>query len=403
MQDIYAVVEGNFGKLVVLEVTQNLVTHAHSQMQLGFWLGGGRARCRVGSTESVLANGLITACNSYESHDLVLSSPSEPVIALMLYLDLEWMDQSKHGWLNPVQFATSQIFETPEIKECSAALMRKVLSSHHLDGEGVEDDVVKLLRLTLEQAAISTHCVVPPPIRRRMPDYRLRMALAYMKENITHVGLMGHLAKVVAVSRSRLYELFLDEIQSSPKVIWNSMRTEEAMRRIANSDESMAAVGAALGFSSAGNFSRFFKANTGVSPFEYRRITSQIRHKKPRLFSVMYTSVAVKNMSDAELDDILETARKRNASYQVTGVLLYAEGRFMQYLEGGLSDLHEVLMHIKSSRQHCNLEIAELISIERRAYKGWTMAFVSKKNSHSTLVVVNDQMNDFLNTVRQRA
>ncbi len=74
----------------------------------------------------------------------------------------------------------------------------------------------------------------------------------------------------------------------------------------------------------------------------------------------------------------------------------------MQYLEGALSDLHEVLMHIKSSRQHCNLELAELISIERRAYKGWSMAFVSNKNSHPTLVVLDDQMSDFLNTARLR-
>jgi transcriptional regulator GlxA family with amidase domain len=64
----------------------------------------------------------------------------------------------------------------------------------------------------------------------------------------------------------------MHEIQSSPKVIWNSLRLDEAMKRIATTKESMASVAKAVGFSSAGNFSRFFKANIGLSPLAYRKM-----------------------------------------------------------------------------------------------------------------------------------
>lgn len=157
--------------------------------------------------------------------------------------------------------------------------MRKILSSSDLESLCVEADVVKLLSLTVAQTTNASHNT-PPRIRRRMPDYRLRLALSYMKENIKQVSLMGNVAERVGVSRSRLYELFFDEIKSSPKVIWNSMRMDEAMQQIAVSDESMATIAINLGFSSAGNFSRFFKANAGVSPLAYRKAMAWQRNQQ---------------------------------------------------------------------------------------------------------------------------
>ncbi len=402
MQDIYAVIEGNFGKVVVRDMTQNLVTHAHSQIQLSYWLGGGSANCRVGEQETVFTDGLITACNSYESHDMVLTVPSESVIVLFLYIDVDWLDNSGLGSGKPIQFSRAQLVSTPDIKKLSAILMRKVLSSTEVDNLGVEADVKNLLRLTVEQAVTLTN-VSNAHIRRPMPDYRLRLALSYMRENMACVGLMGHVAHVVGVSRSRLYELFFDEIKSSPKVIWNSIRTDEAMHRIATSEDSMAAVASQLGFSSAGNFSRFFKANVGVSPLFYRKMMTPFTRKKPQIFSIIYTSTATKFLSHQELDDILKSARQRNEKYQVTGVLLYADGRFMQYLEGALADLHEVLEYVKSSKQHCELEFREALPVERRAYKNWSMAFVSTSISPAAPLLMDREMKGFLYQSRQRA
>lgn len=173
-------------------------------------------------------------------------------------------------------FPASQLTTTPEIREFTAMLMHKLMSSSDDESLCVEEDVLKLLSLTTERSTVMPNNVVYL-VRRRMPDYRLRLALAYMKENITNLALMNHVAGVVGVSRSRLYELFLDELQSSPKIIWNSMRLDEAMKLIALTDKSMALVAADLGFSSPGNFSRFFKANTGLSPLAYRKVSANLK------------------------------------------------------------------------------------------------------------------------------
>lgn len=47
-------------------------------------------------------------------------------------------------------------------------------------------------------------------------------------------------------------------------------KTEEAKRLLRYSDKSLTAIGAYLGFSSPGHFSRVFKKYAGVSPREYR-------------------------------------------------------------------------------------------------------------------------------------
>jgi hypothetical protein len=50
--------------------------------------------------------------------------------------------------------------------------------------------------------------------------------------------------------------------------------------------------------------------------------------------NIVYVSAAVKLLDDDQLFDILSSSRKNNAERDVTGVLLYSEGVFIQVLEG---------------------------------------------------------------------
>jgi AraC-like DNA-binding protein len=271
MQNIFFEVRGDFGRVVVAEVTQDLVTHAHAEIHLQYWLAGGSARCKLGAENASLNERMIVACNSYQSHDMVLSNRSQPPLVMQLYIDLDWVDAIEQGWDTPVYFHSAQLTSTREIDELCEVLKHKIMSATEINERSLKDDLVNLLRLTVDQSNITPRNK-KESVRRRMPDYRVRQVLAYMRVNINNMTLMNHMATEVGLSRSRLYELFMDEIQSSPKVIWNSMRLDEAMKRIVTTKESMASVGKAVGFSSAGNFSRFFKTNIGLSPLSYRKM-----------------------------------------------------------------------------------------------------------------------------------
>ena len=51
-------------------------------------------------------------------------------------------------------------------------------------------------------------------------------------------------------------------------------------------------------------------------------------------YQMMYSSKAVQPMSTQDLRGILDDAREGNVARGVTGVLVYADGVFLQILEG---------------------------------------------------------------------
>ncbi|WP_427912949.1 helix-turn-helix domain-containing protein [Ramlibacter sp. MMS24-I3-19] len=57
-------------------------------------------------------------------------------------------------------------------------------------------------------------------------------------------------------------------------MFWSAVRVEEVVRRLTMREEPLTSVAMELGFSSPGNFSRFFKEHRGVSPSQFRRVAA---------------------------------------------------------------------------------------------------------------------------------
>jgi AraC family transcriptional regulator len=55
------------------------------------------------------------------------------------------------------------------------------------------------------------------------------------------------------------------------------MRMAEAARQLRASDQSLIDIACELGFSSQGNFSRFFRDHFGVPPIAYRSAARELR------------------------------------------------------------------------------------------------------------------------------
>ena len=114
---------------------------------------------------------------------------------------------------------------------------------------------------------------VPSSVRPHLVDYRLRAAMLYMQKNLSNPCMAEEVASLVGMSRSRFFELFHDQLGTSPHVHWNAIRIEEASNRLRTSAENITSIAMDLGFSNPGNFSRFFRDHVGVTPSSYRRIS----------------------------------------------------------------------------------------------------------------------------------
>jgi len=90
-----------------------------------------------------------------------------------------------------------------------------------------------------------------------------------------------------------------------------------------------------------------------------------------------YISTAVNLMSDGQLLEILKTARKKNDEHNVTGVLLYSEGTFIQALEGDPADVDVIFGVIEHDVRHKN--VIKLIDkpLNTRNFPDWSMGFAT--------------------------
>jgi hypothetical protein len=95
------------------------------------------------------------------------------------------------------------------------------------------------------------------------------------------------------------------------------------------------------------------------------------------LHAIVYVSSAVEPLTPAQIEHLLERARERNARAGVTGLLLYGDGSFMQYIEGppeGLQPIYDIILADPLHRQ-----INELLNepIAEREFADWAMAYDS--------------------------
>ena len=95
------------------------------------------------------------------------------------------------------------------------------------------------------------------------------------------------------------------------------------------------------------------------------------------LFTLLYASRATRPLGDPELVNLLRGARAKNARLDVTGMLLYTRGRFMQVLEGDRDDVLDLLATIRRDARHEGVVVAHVHDLDARRFADWTMGFVN--------------------------
>jgi hypothetical protein len=97
--------------------------------------------------------------------------------------------------------------------------------------------------------------------------------------------------------------------------------------------------------------------------------------------NIVYVSTAVKLMHQNQLLDILHNSRQHNAALNISGVLLYSEGTFIQVLEGRDSVIDALYSRIEADQRHKN--ITKLIDepITEKSFAQWLMGFAVTDNA----------------------
>jgi hypothetical protein len=93
-------------------------------------------------------------------------------------------------------------------------------------------------------------------------------------------------------------------------------------------------------------------------------------------YELVYTSVASRRFSQRDLTDLLAQSRKDNLEDGITGLLLYAEGHFMQLLEGSREKIERLMVRINRDLRHHDVRVLEEGPVSHRQFSEWSMAFL---------------------------
>ena len=113
------------------------------------------------------------------------------------------------------------------------------------------------------------------------------------------------------------------------------------------------------------------------------------------MISLIYVSSATEKFSHAELLTLLETSRRNNARLNVTGMLLYKDGNFMQVIEGEEGQIERLHAKISGDPRHNGLLTLLKRPIEQRQFSDWSMGF---KDLSDPNLAGKAGYNEFLNT-----
>lgn len=94
-----------------------------------------------------------------------------------------------------------------------------------------------------------------------------------------------------------------------------------------------------------------------------------------QLHQVVYVSAATRPIGEQELAGILKVARDNNVSRDITGMLLYRGGNFLQVLEGPASGVLELCEKLCRDPRHENVRVLLQGPLMSRAFGSWSMGF----------------------------
>ncbi len=104
-----------------------------------------------------------------------------------------------------------------------------------------------------------------------------------------------------------------------------------------------------------------------------------------RLATIVYSSRAVMPFTAEELQPLMRAAQARNHQEGVTGVVLYDDSRFFQWLEGPEDGVERVMDSIRNDWRHTDLQVLSRRSGAARRFDGWDMKLAASGMAQGAL------------------
>ncbi len=97
------------------------------------------------------------------------------------------------------------------------------------------------------------------------------------------------------------------------------------------------------------------------------------------MYQLIYISSATKNLARDEFLELVALSKSRNEALDITGVLMFKDGNFMQVLEGEQEIISRLYSTIRVDSRHTLVSIIQEGPIDLREYPDWSSTYFNSE------------------------
>lgn len=269
MSQAISVCHGEFGRAALYRLDKPIITHAHREGHLIFYVDGPNAKCISGKDSCAVNRDQAVAVSPWEPHSYHPDT-EDAQICLVLYIKPMWFLENSSSAEFALKFGRADLALNDEIKGYLNRLTCLLLD--HEEEVRFDSLLFGLTKACFDLSWAGADEDYRGQIYDRFSDFRVRRSLRLIQENMGEDVEMEELARNVGLSRPHFFKLFKQYTGVTPNVYMNTLRSERAIEELLNSDKTVTDIAFDLGFSSQASFTRFFSSNVGIAPSEYRRV-----------------------------------------------------------------------------------------------------------------------------------
>ncbi|MDB5961628.1 MAG: AraC family transcriptional regulator, partial [Massilia sp.] len=271
------VLQGKFGRVALLDMDRPLVTHGHSQCHVLIKVSGEDTFFTVRDKSYPLTDRTAVLINSWEPHAYTHHDPDAPgTIILALYIEPLWLGEIEKALISSGQpgfFPQPCVELSAPIRKLSNELAMQMLYGEQLSAAQLETLLSNLMIGVVDAfSGWRSFDGLRKAERPRMPDPRIRRAIAYMRANVGADLDIDKIAAAACLSRAHFFKLFQQDTSLTPNLYVNVLRIEKAIEGLTQSRVPLITLSDSLGFSAQSHFTRFFQQHLGALPSQYRKV-----------------------------------------------------------------------------------------------------------------------------------
>jgi AraC-like DNA-binding protein len=210
----------------------------------------------------------VVAVNPWEPHNFLPRDTANGGIFFVLYVNHEWFAPDAAGAQN-LRFGKTHFKRTDALEKHirrTAALVCGAPSLRSLDCE-----LRQLIDSCYEESWQPSETAQQARAAAGITDFRVRKSIKLMSESPGAEIELDSIARASGLSRPHFYRLFRTQTGVTPHLYMNTLIMEQALDALVATETPITDISFDLGFSSQSGFTRFFAANVGMAPTDYRR------------------------------------------------------------------------------------------------------------------------------------